>query len=588
MFDGVMKTGQVVGVAHPHVWVQVGSEMGEGIAVLVVAIVTYEGESDVLDLAEVGGKILEELKRIGRESLTLPELDRRVLAIESPLADVHATVGVAVQRGTTLMISSGSGITAYLRRGGTVGVLHSGGVPSVSGQVQPGDVVSLTTDTLVATIGAVTWRELLDKGLSGLEELAVLVHGSDEPPRMATVMGEVRAQPRTFGMGTLTNSGWIQSLRGIFDRPLTVRTQTKRINTLIGTFLLILLFVGIVVGMFRRQVMLSLHGITTLTERVGQQLVEAESVADINAERASYLLLQSRNMVAGYLSSTSDEKNKVEAEALYGNIDEAEARMFRRLPVDTNILIELSVLSPDLAVRATAVDEEGNALLSDADSTEVVGISLDDRSSWKVSGGPYIDMTEYEGDLFGLKADGVYTADAKDGGEARVIEPDELWGDPAYIGVYGGNVYVLDRAQGEIWKYPVLSSGFGDRRRWLGAGITLDFTYVADMFIDGDIWIVTSSGKLERYSRGVPVNFSMEGFPYAEQGRLASPTSVITSEEKVYVLEPGAKRVVVFSKESGKYEQQYVNDLFVQGNHLLIAGERGYVVTQDQIVWFQL
>ena len=108
------------------------------------------------------------------------------------------------------------------------------------------------------------------------------------------------------------------------------------------------------------------------------------------------------------------------------------------------------------------------------------------------------------------------------------------------------------------------------------------------MFIDGDIWIVTSSGKLERYSRGVPVNFSMEGFPYAEQGRLASPTSVITSEEKVYVLEPGAKRVVVFSKESGKYEQQYVNDLFVQGNHLLIAGERGYVVTQDQIVWFQL
>jgi hypothetical protein len=108
------------------------------------------------------------------------------------------------------------------------------------------------------------------------------------------------------------------------------------------------------------------------------------------------------------------------------------------------------------------------------------------------------------------------------------------------------------------------------------------------MEVDGDIWIVTETGKLERYSRGVPVDFPMEGFPAEEGGVLRRPEAVASDGEKIYVLEAGAKRVVVLDRESGRYEKQLVNSVFEDGRELVVMEGKGYVLTGDKIVEFEL
>lgn len=169
-----------------------------------------------------------------------------------------------------------------------------------------------------------------------------------------------------------------------------------------------------------------------------------------------------------------------------------------------------------------------------------------------------------------------------------VIDGDPLWGEIAQVDSFAGNIYLLDKGNSEIWKYPVIKDGYGERRRWLGAGITLDLTKVASMKVTGDVWIVTSSGKLERFSRGVPVDFSMDAFPSITDDKLLSdPAAIYVTDADVYVLERGAKRVVVFGQD-GKYKSQYVNDEFAQASDLVIYNNQGYVMINNVVKEFGL
>jgi hypothetical protein len=170
----------------------------------------------------------------------------------------------------------------------------------------------------------------------------------------------------------------------------------------------------------------------------------------------------------------------------------------------------------------------------------------------------------------------------------KAIEADEFWKEPESIELFAGNAYILDKDQGEIWKYPTLGDTFGGRRRWLAAGIAPDLSNVVDMKVAGDIWLLTSTGKLERYSRGAPVNFAMEGFPSKDTGKkLSEPTAVWASESLIYVLENGAGRVVVFG-DDGKYRAQYTSSEFGKASDLVIVDDKGYVLIDNTVKEFGL
>jgi hypothetical protein len=170
----------------------------------------------------------------------------------------------------------------------------------------------------------------------------------------------------------------------------------------------------------------------------------------------------------------------------------------------------------------------------------------------------------------------------------KVIEPDEFWKEPANISTFAGNIYILDRGQSEIWKYPTLGDTFGGRRRWLAVGITPDLSNVVDMKVVGDVWLLTSTGKLERYGRGAPVPFGMEGFPAkGEAKKLSEPSAIWVTDSMVYVLENGASRIVVFGTD-GKYKSQYINSEFNKAQDLVVVDDRVYVLIDNVVKEFGL
>lgn len=583
-----MKTGKVVGGATSKVWAQVDAQVSEKMVVLTGVIVSYEGESDVLDLALVGGEVLEALSQAGAECRTATDLDRRMLQIETPIADVEVGLAVVVARDKELLASTKGGIEVYLKRGKTLSRLQTGDGPAVSGTVENNDVVVLATSDVVEKLGLVKWRETMERGVEGLEELAVAVHSLSSSEKMAIMMGEVDGET---GIGSRLSKIWDKFASRFWkteDKLIVVSRETKRVNTMLGAGLIVLLAIGIIVGVVKRGAVQKEQAISNLSHNVTEKLTEAAQVALQDGERASYLLIQANTEVEKFKKETKRESDLVEAEKLTKQIKQKEAEIFKKKIVDPKVLVELAVLEPVLELGVARGDGGDGVLLTDKRMAGILGVNLEDKSSWKIKGGPYIDLAVYEGDTYGIEADGVYKIAKKGGEEQRIIEADELWDSPQYIGIYGGNVYVMDRGVSEIWKYAKLSEGYGARKRWLAPGIELDFSNVSDMWIDGDVWIVTSSGKLERYSRGVPVEFAMAGLPYAEQGRLSGAVAVVTDENMVYVLEAGASRVVAFERESGHYTQQYVSEKLKEGRGLVIVDKKAFVVTDSQIIWFDL
>jgi hypothetical protein len=137
---------------------------------------------------------------------------------------------------------------------------------------------------------------------------------------------------------------------------------------------------------------------------------------------------------------------------------------------------------------------------------------------------------------------------------ALLKEADAEWGEVVEIGLFAGNVYLLDRTGDAVWQYPGLESGVGAKRRWLSQQTEIDLDGVVDMAIDGDVWMVYGSGRVERYRRGEKVAFTVSGL--AEP--LKQVTQMYTHEDldAIYLLDRGNSRVVVISKE-GAFLRQY-------------------------------
>jgi hypothetical protein len=166
-----------------------------------------------------------------------------------------------------------------------------------------------------------------------------------------------------------------------------------------------------------------------------------------------------------------------------------------------------------------------------------------------------------------------------------LVKPDSEWQRLVGLGIFGGNVYLLDAGTNEIWRYPSMTQGVGGKQRWLGAGITPNLAQAVDMTIDGDVWVGLKTGEVYRYRRGAKETFTMSGLNQPIQELAVIYTD--ENSEHVYLLDRSQKRVVVLNK-TGEYVKQYtwsgmagVSDMVVvesEGKIYLLSGSEIYAI----------
>lgn len=576
-----LATTNIVGSAAPTSWSQAqSSALDETKQLLVILQLTRNEDDSLIDLATIGPEILSELLARGREADSLAKLETVVKNIIGGVGDgMRAEAAVGLLSGDNLLIYGHGLVDAYLSRDGRLATLgkHFEQGLGIQGVLQRGDVVVLSTTKFSEVVTMSKFKEIITQDEAPAEMLAPLVHTQNETSGVAAIVGVVQDEtlPRQWPKINLQ-----------------LRTgEPRKINLWIGGGILLLLILMIGAGMVRRVRVVAEQNFAELNTSVSAKLDEVMRVGELNPEQARTLLAQARGEVEAYLATDTRDEYKDRARKLAVTIEQADEKAFKKNDIGLETIVELNVLADNLLSEQMKSDGKGNLIFLDKSDSRLVSMNLNDRSRQIIQVGSdkaMLDVGVSEAKVYGLYSSGVNEYFWKKDDEKQVIEADEFWKTPLLIELFAGNIYILDKEQGEIWKYPVLTDGFGGRRRWFAVGIAPDLSNAVDMKVVGDVWLLTSTGKLERYSRGAPVTFSMEGFPAkGESKRLSEPTAVWVTDSLVYVLENGAERVSVFGID-GKYQEQYLNSEFKKASDLVIVDDKGYVIIDNVVKEFGL
>lgn len=127
------------------------------------------------------------------------------------------------------------------------------------------------------------------------------------------------------------------------------------------------------------------------------------------------------------------------------------------------------------------------------------------------------------------------------------------------ISNYKSYIYLLDRQKKQIFKCPRILSGIGACNPWLSQSGQDILENPLSIAIDGEIYVLESSGRINKFLRG-----ELQEFELSELSKpITNPLKILTSIDSayIYIIEPSQKRVLVFNKD-GELETQYIASEF--------------------------
>lgn len=586
----------LVGSSAKNSWSQAQSLTNIYQTVSLIINLKISGDEGAIDLASIGGSIFEKFHEQGKIYRTPVEWQEFV---ESELGDVthevEAAVVVACVYNETVWLWGKGKTGAILYRDGRFITLVEGNrwEEGLTGIVAHNDILIIGTEKGIETS---TEPDLMDtiKGgvLNYIETLAPLIHLRPEQAEMAVVMLECTADSDGDGreMSKETKAPNI-SIKEKFPEIVVrrMREEPRKFNLVLGSILGLILTILIVTGAYVRIEKKEKGEYEAAISRSENMISEAENVAESNPERSKILISQSIEVLDLYLKTGPKSNYEAAAKSSLERIRNREQEILKVRGITLSPTMELSLLSEKLQSDRIVDDSNGSMYFWDDSSRSIVGVSTKDLSkmTFNVENERFVrPFNVRDGVYTGVSAGGIWSGSKSE--QKIVIPTDPEWGEISQVATFGNNIYLLDRGLGEIWKYAATDNGYAERKRWFGKGIVLDLSRVVDWVVDGDIWLLTSSGKIEKYSRGAPASFGLTGFPSeSENGGLVDPIALNLVDDKIYVLERGAKRVVVFGMD-GKYVEQYVSEDFGRAMDLMIYGGRGYVLVDNVIREWEL
>jgi len=139
------------------------------------------------------------------------------------------------------------------------------------------------------------------------------------------------------------------------------------------------------------------------------------------------------------------------------------------------------------------------------------------------------------------------------GNQLRDVTPADggSWKSTTALAVFTDNLYVLDSASGQLWKHESIDGvSFGKAGAYLATALPADSA--RSLAVDGDVWIVTSTGEIARFRRNPLVTTaSRVDFIPRWSGAAPHPTTVqaISGQSNIYVLDAPGRLVVQMSRD---------------------------------------
>ncbi|MCD8507020.1 hypothetical protein LRY58_01800 [Candidatus Woesebacteria bacterium] len=227
--------------------------------------------------------------------------------------------------------------------------------------------------------------------------------------------------------------------------------------------------------------------------------------------------------------------------------------------VNLPVFYDFRLISPDFL--ASEVAREGDtAFFLDGNKKQAISLNVTNKQNESIpidTQDELRDMTIIGSRLFFLTNSGVLSSTLSGADLQTAVGFDDDVEDPSYLSSFGENVYVLDRGAQQIWRADALAED-ASPSGWVRSAAGVDFSNISSMAINGSIWLGSNSGEVYQLLAGQRESYDFIGLPEP----FTSSLLVAANEEgeKLVVVEPAQKRLVVFQKETGEYLQQITSE----------------------------
>ncbi len=347
------------------------------------------------------------------------------------------------------------------------------------------------------------------------------------------------------------------------EAPDMAENKSKKTTLTVGAILLLLLLVSIFFGIRQKRIKDSRSKYESTLLQAQHDYNEALNLSSSDTNKARDLFISSKSKVDGILAGGVKDPAVTD---LNQKLEESRASILGEYRQAPQVFVDLSLLS-DGFKGDRIIAGGGKAYVLDINGKRIASIEADTKKSEIVAGPDQIndaqEFAAYEDRVFVLSSGGISEVGTK---TSKVVSKD--WAGSALIYAYTGNIYVLDKSASKIYRYSGTETGFGAKQDWLSTDVTADFSKVTNWVIDGNIWLLSSSGKISKFSQGSAQDFIISAIYPA----LTTPTAVYTDSETkgFYVLDPSQQRVVVLDK-NGNYIAQYVDAKISEATGLVVS-----------------
>lgn len=567
----------------------------------IYAVIATKNPQKGVETLSVGREIITRLHEeyyANLEKDAFVALQEASKKIKKEFESINPEIGVIAHVGDDLFVVGYGGVTAQvIREKSMVTLLESKEVlVAVSGKPNKGDIFLLGTKAFFENFEYDEIKKAFtEKGLEGsIEEFAPKVHASPNLgsagfvalkfgekkslPQIEQVSLEEKSSPQVEKAPKPKPSTFFKDVLNklpkkqikLKNQNLEQATSQGRKTTLTaGAVLTVLLLVSVIFGLNQKKIKDQKNTYGTKLESAISDYNESLEMMELDVSKARELFLSAKEQLEEVQNSQYKDER---ISSLASDISEKQGEILGEYTVELENYLDLSLQTSGF--EGSDLSSSGQEIfVLDSKNKKIIKVEIESKKASIAAGsdevGSAIQIGSYEDRFFVLTDDGIFEL-----GEGKERQVDKDWENPIFY-VYSGNIYILEKNENIIYRYPGIQGGFGEKTNWLAPGIEPDFSKLTDITIDGSIWMLSSSGKVSRFTLGSPQSVSLNGLPQ----KMVNPKAIYTNEELefVYILDPQQQRIVVLEK-NGEFKVQYKAQGLKDVSDLVVSEEEGKII----------
>ncbi len=534
-------------------------------------------------VSEIGSAIRDYYYESTEESLYSAQRKALERVFESNMFGESLEVCVLVLMGENVYLSAfGGGIFGIVRDGRFMKVLE--GMPlqvtSASGVLQAQDTCVFGTMQFMGRISKKI-DTLFENGKIDHDALLALC-GEENASRTGVLIkkygGQASLLPVRLSAPTFVwRDKIVARLDGMIGRlskrrlrvspELMEKGRSRRVlyAPIVGLALLLMLSVSVWFGVRRSAKLRRAAEYAQVLEVARHNLDEARNLSALNPGRSKELVLGAKKSVDELTSSGRMEPPVLE---LKSEIEKGLSEIAGVYKSSPQVYLNLSLIREGFVGSKIDISN-GVVQVLDMEHNRLAALEVSTKKTELLAGKDDLfnafSVSAYSNRSFVMSIDGV-----REVGDEVVLQvkSDEWDANRSLFSVFAGNIYVLDKQNNMIYRYPGNRRSFLPAQDWFAPGIEPILADIVSLAIDGKVWLQDVSGRIRVFERGVPQSFNVTGV----DPEISTGGDIFTDEESMYlyILDKTNNRVIVLNK-SGEYVAQYEDSDFSGISEIVVS-----------------